>query len=99
MGPVNRTQTGPKAAAYKHFSLEPVESRMTLLLLSNTPIPGSPFGPDFDVAFAQRLGEADEFYASIIPKQLSDDAKNVMRQRSEERRVGKECRSRWVPYH
>ena len=23
----------------------------------------------------------------------------LMRQRSEERRVGKECRSRWVPYH
>src|SRR5438270_13396581 len=24
---------------------------------------------------------------------------NAMRQRSEERRVGKECRSRWSPYH
>src|SRR3989449_10401531 len=27
----------------------------------------------------------------------SDDSEN--RQRSEERRVGKECRSRWSPYH
>ena len=25
--------------------------------------------------------------------------KNVMTGRSEERRVGKECRSRWSPYH
>ena len=25
--------------------------------------------------------------------------KNVLRMRSEERRVGKECRSRWSPYH
>ena len=25
--------------------------------------------------------------------------KNLMRSRSEERRVGKECRSRWSPYH
>src|SRR3712207_9138152 len=29
--------------------------------------------------------------AAVMPKQL--------RERSEERRVGKECRSRWSPYH
>ena len=27
------------------------------------------------------------------------DSPNVMAERSEERRVGKECRSRWSPYH
>src|SRR3712207_1434305 len=27
------------------------------------------------------------------------DARFLLRQRSEERRVGKECRSRWSPYH
>src|SRR5207253_7416004 len=27
------------------------------------------------------------------------DARFLLRQRSEERRVGKECRSRWAPYH
>ena len=35
-------------------------------------------------------------------KQVSTDAgliKYLMRHRSEERRVGKECRSRWSPYH
>ena len=26
-------------------------------------------------------------------------AKNLLNSRSEERRVGKECRSRWSPYH
>src|SRR5256886_10183739 len=31
------------------------------------------------------------------PKQLADFLKRV--ERSEERRVGKECRSRWSPYH
>ena len=77
---VNRAEIGTKAAAFHRFTLEPGESRTARLRLSNTPIPGSPFGPDFDVAFAQRLGEADEFYATVIPKQLSDDAKNVMRQ-------------------
>ena len=32
---------------------------------------------------------------------LSDDQKNTVLSlmRSEERRVGKECRSRWSPYH
>ena len=37
--------------------------------------------------------------ASIVAHE-SDFAKSVhMHTRSEERRVGKECRSRWSPYH
>ena len=31
--------------------------------------------------------------------QLSGKLLNIERTRSEERRVGKECRSRWSPYH
>ena len=31
--------------------------------------------------------------------QLADLAEKYMKKRSEERRVGKECRSRWSPYH
>ena len=31
----------------------------------------------------------------LVPSWLIDDENN----RSEERRVGKECRSRWSPYH
>ena len=30
---------------------------------------------------------------------LTDGLKEVFEDRSEERRVGKECRSRWSPYH
>ena len=30
---------------------------------------------------------------------LRHTAAHIMAQRSEERRVGKECRSRWSPYH
>ena len=33
----------------------------------------------------------------IVPKQ--GDVLEIHRSRSEERRVGKECRSRWSPYH
>jgi hypothetical protein len=38
------------------------------------------FGLNFDALFAKRKQEADEFYASRIPKELSEDARNVMRQ-------------------
>ena len=34
-----------------------------------------------------------------IEDEMLDIAKNVPVYRSEERRVGKECRSRWSPYH
>src|SRR3712207_958456 len=32
-------------------------------------------------------------------RQLGEEGKIAIRNRSEERRVGKECRSRWSPYH
>jgi Glycosyl hydrolase family 63 C-terminal domain len=38
------------------------------------------FGEGFEELFALRLREADEFYASRIPKGLTDDSKLVMRQ-------------------
>jgi hypothetical protein len=44
-------------------------------------VPGSnDFGDGFDGVFAARQKEADDFYASRIPKELSDDAKSIMRQ-------------------
>jgi hypothetical protein len=41
---------------------------------------GSDFTEECEQIFQQRIVEADEFYAEIIPDQLSVDAKNVMRQ-------------------
>ena len=35
-------------------------------------------------------------YIAQMEKRMRDDYR---RRRSEERRVGKECRSRWSPYH
>src|SRR4029077_5445596 len=44
-------------------------------------VPGTnDFDAGFDALFATRQKETDEFYASRIPKDLSDDAKDVMRQ-------------------
>ena len=77
---VNPAAVGTKAALYHRMTLGPGESMTRRLRLSNTPIPGDPFGKEFEAVFAQRIHEADEFYATVIPKQLSDDAKSVMRQ-------------------
>jgi hypothetical protein len=38
------------------------------------------FGAGFDGLFAQRQKEADDFYAARLPKNLSEDARSVMRQ-------------------
>jgi len=44
-------------------------------------VPGTnDFGRGFDGLFATRIRDADEFYASRIPAELSADARNVMRQ-------------------
>ena len=46
-----------------------------------------------------RLSEDEyaDFTARLAPYGISQS--EFLRQRSEERRVGKECRSRWSPYH
>jgi len=77
---VNPDRVGTKAAALYRTRIEPGQSVATRLRLSNSPIPGGPFGREFDVLFAQRAREADEFYETIVPRKLSDDARNVMRQ-------------------
>ena len=39
----------------------------------------------------------DEVYREIF--HIADILESIYDDRSEERRVGKECRSRWSPYH
>ena len=40
-----------------------------------------------------------EEVAGKVARELSDAKELAVAERSEERRVGKECRSRWSPYH
>ena len=51
--------------------------------------------------FRRALGEPDEAFVSRVNETLSSLRlqKERKHMRSEERRVGKECRSRWSPYH
>ena len=39
------------------------------------------------------------FYAANADARTTTSRSNLSNSRSEERRVGKECRSRWSPYH
>ena len=62
------------------------------LFSTTTPISVNPEPSPINVAAAPPVGPL-KVVASIAPE---DD---VVKTRSEERRVGKECRSRWSPYH
>ena len=80
---VNPTQVGTKAAAHYRLLVGPGETvtvRLRLAEAAISPTSEGPFGADFDKVFADRQREAEEFYKPVIPKSLSPDAQNVMRQ-------------------
>ena len=45
------------------------------------------------------LGDLIETYKGTISDERLNELQNKIKGRSEERRVGKECRSRWSTYH
>ena len=49
-------------------------------------------------SFVEGIRRAPDRGYTLTPAQTATALKNALR-RSEERRVGKECRSRWSPYH
>jgi Glycosyl hydrolase family 63 C-terminal domain len=76
---VNPERTGTKASAHYPLTIAAGESATVRLRLHDVRST-SPFGRDFDSVMAARRKEADEFYATVIPRSLSADAANVMRQ-------------------
>jgi len=77
-GAVNPAKTGTKAAAHYLLDVPAGGSKVVRLRLSAKPAADA-FG-NFDRTFVDRLGEADEFYERITPKNLSEDEKRVHRQ-------------------
>ncbi|HEX8921447.1 MAG TPA: hypothetical protein VF766_08200 [Pyrinomonadaceae bacterium] len=80
---VNPLQAGTKAAAHYALHLDPGETAtLRLRFLPAEAAQGSVevFGEKFDQVFAERIKEADEFYSTVIPQHLSQDARSVMRQ-------------------
>jgi hypothetical protein len=79
---VNPDKRGTKVAAHYQASVGAGQTKVIRLRLSK-PSPdrnGKPFGKQFDDIFADRLLEADEFYESVTPPSVGEDAANVMRQ-------------------
>ena len=52
-----------------------------------------------EVYLAEHVRMKRKVAVKVMRKWLTGDAAAIGRFRSEERRVGKECRSRWSPYH
>lgn len=86
---VNPETKGTKAAAHYRVTIEPGQSQVVRLRLSDRApetFVGSngkgagPFGKEFDTILQARRDEADEFYATVIPMSLSADEASVMRQ-------------------
>jgi hypothetical protein len=75
---VNPAGRGTKAAALYSLSVAAGETSTLQLRLTQEPI--AEFGAPFDSVFAARAAEADEFYDTVIPPELSSDARNVARQ-------------------
>ena len=81
-GAVNPHQTGTKASAHYRLRVGAGETVSVRLRLTDAdPLRmNDPLGADFDRVFADRKREADQFYATVVPGNLSADAGNVMRQ-------------------
>ncbi len=79
-GAVNPDKQGTKAAAHYRAAVGAGQTIVIRLRLRSPDRQGEPFGNDFDRLFADRLREADEFYRSVTPPSVSEDAANVMRQ-------------------
>ncbi len=78
---VNPAQTGTKVAAHYHLTLAPGETQTVQLRFSdNGPDNLAPFDKAFSDLFNLRIKEADDFYATVITQNQSEDAIRVQRQ-------------------
>jgi hypothetical protein len=81
---VNPKKVGTKASPHYSLEIPAGESRVIRLRLTTLEPEklrdGSAFGKSFDETMDVRHQEADQFYASITPNTVSEDAARVMRQ-------------------
>ena len=77
---VNPEKKGTKVAGHYQVNVGAGQTKVIRLWLSSSDRKGKPFGKQFDEVFAERLREADEFYKSVTPPSVSEDAAKVMRQ-------------------
>ena len=75
---VNPEKTGTKAAA--HYVITIAAGKAETIRLRLTDAASKQAFDDFDAVMKARRNDADEFYSTVIPKSLTPDAANVMRQ-------------------
>ena len=87
-GAINPAKSGTKSSAHYVLEIDPGKSAVVQVRLTNSApgqlearYPGAdPFGVHFRDIGRLRLLEADRFYGDILPANLDDDQRNVMRQ-------------------
>ena len=77
---VNPNNTGTKAAAHYQLRVGAKATAVIRLRLNNVAAGQEPFGARFAQILEARRRDADEFYRSITPPGVGEDAANVMRQ-------------------
>ncbi len=78
---VNAKGQGTKAAAWYRLRIPAGGSAVVKLrLAAEASAPKSPFGSEFDGTFAQRIADADRFYAARLSPHLTDLERAVSRQ-------------------
>src|SRR5579864_2252091 len=77
---VNPEHKGTKVSAHYDLRVGAGETITVRLRLSDSDFLKRDALADFNSIFQKRQREADEFYATLIPAELSADAQNVMRQ-------------------
>ncbi|WHZ22799.1 MAG: glucosidase [Nitrospira sp.] len=77
---VNPDHIGSKAAAHYNMSVMPGQPVTIRLRFTNGAADGALDPKTFDTIFADRIREADEFYAGLAPPDVSEDARSVQRQ-------------------
>ncbi len=76
---VNPEHRGTKCAAHYSLTLQPGQAMTIKLRLADAVVP-EPFGAGFDQTLTDRIQEADAFYDTVAPRDLSEDGKAIMRQ-------------------
>jgi Mannosylglycerate hydrolase MGH1-like glycoside hydrolase domain len=79
---VNPSKMGTKVAAHYQIKVGAGQTKAIRLRLFNSSPDrkGNRFGKQFDEVFSERLREADDFYKSVTPPSVNEDAAKVMRQ-------------------
>jgi hypothetical protein len=76
---LRKKKSGTKFSPVYNYKIAGGGSKTIYLRLSDV-FMGTPFPKGSDHIFNQRKQEADEFYAAVLPQNISDDLKNIQRQ-------------------